>query len=201
MPPRDPAIPIELSPPLRPFRPEDAAVAAELNLAASGGLAEIAWRDMAAKTGETWQEVARRRQVERLDSGMLMVVAEGEAGAEAMLVGYPVPDEPEDPLEAPDVFRALVELENLVPGTWYLNILATVPAARRKGHGTLLLATADDIARAGGHAEISLIASDANPDALRLYDRAGYRERARRPMMKGSWDGPGENWLLLVKPL
>ena len=41
--------------------------------------------------------------------------------------------------------------------------------------------------------------SDANEGARRLYQRCGYRERARRAMIKECWKHPGENWVLLVK--
>ena len=65
------------------------------------------------------------------------------------------------------------------------------------------MAVAEDIARAGGHAEISIIVADANAPARALYAATGYVERDRRPMVKnGHGTGiPGENWLLLSKPL
>ena len=35
--------------------------------------------------------------------------------------------------------------------------------------------------------------------ARRLYERCGYRERARRAMVKEKWQHPGMEWVLLVK--
>ena len=46
---------------------------------------------------------------------------------------------------------------------------------------------------------LSIIVSDANSGARRLYERAGYQEIATRPMHKGGWENDGENWVLLIK--
>jgi hypothetical protein len=46
---------------------------------------------------------------------------------------------------------------------------------------------------------LSVIVSDANVGARRLYERSGYREIARRPMVKEGWDNAGREWVLLVK--
>jgi ribosomal protein S18 acetylase RimI-like enzyme len=51
------------------------------------------------------------------------------------------------------------------------------------------------------HPCVSIIVSDANSGARRLYRRCGYREIAKRPMVKEEWENPGEDWLLLVKSL
>ena len=47
---------------------------------------------------------------------------------------------------------------------------------------------------------MSIIVSDANTGARRLYERHGYSERASRTMVKDEWVNDGENWVLLVKP-
>ena len=190
--------PIPLSPPERPFRPDDADACARLNDIAGAGIALYAWKTNAPDGMDPWA-FGRRRQIDRMESGQMMVVTDTGAGAEAMLVGNTLGPGPEDPESVPVIFRPLVELENLVLDSWYLNIIATLPQARGKGHGTRLLALAEDIARAEGRSRISLIVSDANSLALPLYVKSGYSEQARRPMAKGDWAGPGENWLLLVK--
>ena len=48
---------------------------------------------------------------------------------------------------------------------------------------------------------MSVIVSDANPGARRLYERCGYRKAATRAMVKEGWDGEGANWMLLTKSL
>ena len=197
--PTEAACPIPLAPPLRPFRREDAAVVARLNDAASGGIVLTVWQEKAGAEGDPW-EVGRLRQIGRMEEGQIMVVVDRGQGVEAALMGNPIGPEPEDPDEA-GVFRSLIELENLVLGSWYVNVLATVETARRQGLARRLLDTAEAIARAGRHELISIIVSDANAPARALYAAKGYTEMARRPLHKGAWDGPGDDWILLTKPL
>ena len=46
---------------------------------------------------------------------------------------------------------------------------------------------------------MSLVVSDANAGARRLYERHGYSEKAMRPIVKEDWEHAGHNWVLLVK--
>ncbi len=128
------------------------------------------------------------------------MIAEAAGRPAASLIGYPLPETPE-PIgpDMPAMFVPLQELENLAPGTWYVNVLAAYPEFRGRGLGTGLLGLAERIARAGGRRGLAIIVSDGNPGARRLYERVGCREVARRAMVKDDWDNPGENWVLLVK--
>lgn len=128
-------------------------------------------------------------------------LAEVDGAVAACLLGYPA-DEPSpiDP-DTPPIFVPLLELEALAPGAWYLNVLATYADYRGKGIGSALLLKAEDIARAAGHQTISLIAEDTHQDALRLYRSKGYREIARRPLVKGDWQVDASEWILFVKPI
>src|SRR3546814_19407732 len=60
------------------------------------------------------------------------------------------------------MFRPLQELENLAPGTWYVNVLAVLPAFRNLGLGSGLLQRAEETARAGSLRGLSIIVSDSN---------------------------------------
>jgi ribosomal protein S18 acetylase RimI-like enzyme len=80
-----------------------------------------------------------------------------------------------------------------------VNVLATYPQYRGQGYGTRLLGIADRLAAATGRTGLSIIVSDANAGARRLYERCGYYELAMRPMVKERWQNPGDNWGLLVK--
>jgi ribosomal protein S18 acetylase RimI-like enzyme len=117
------------------------------------------------------------------------------------LIGYPLPDQlkPANYEEIPRMFVPLQQLEDLVPGTWYVNVLATYPGYRGHGYGAELLSIAEQLAVDAGKPGMSVIVSDANTGARRLYERHGYVQLASRPMAKESWDGPGKNWLLLEK--
>ena len=99
------------------------------------------------------------------------------------------------------MFVPLQQLEELVPGSWYVNVLATYPEFRGKGCARELMGIAERMARDCGKAALSLIVSDANAGARRLYEQLGYLECARRAMIKEEWAGPGEHWLLFMKQL
>lgn len=87
------------------------------------------------------------------------------------------------------------------PGTWYVHVLAAYPEYRGRGAGSALLGLADRLAAAAGKQVLSLIVSDTNTDARRLYESWGYREAGQRRMVKEQWQHPGANWVLLRKDL
>ncbi len=129
-------------------------------------------------------------------------LAEVDGEVAACLLGYPSALEPEpiDP-DTPPIFMPLLELENLAPGSWYLNVLATYPQHRGKGLGSALLAKAEEVTRKAGRTTISLIAEDTHHDALRLYRARGFTEVARRPVVKDDWPVEAREWILFVKTL
>ena len=109
----------------------------------------------------------------------------------AGLIGYPLPDTPEPPPDNPPaMFVPLNELEDLVPGTWYVNVLAAYPEHRGKGHGTALLGLAEQLARETHRRGMSIIVADTNTGARRLYERCGYREVAQAPHGEGGLGAP-----------
>ena len=101
----------------------------------------------------------------------------------------------------PPMFVPLQQLENLAPGSWYVNVLAAFPEFRGQGFGTALLAVAETLAAAAATAGLSIIVSDSNTGARRLYESLGYRQAARRAKVKEGWRNPGTEWVLLTKPL
>lgn len=129
-------------------------------------------------------------------------LAEVEGEVAACLLGYPAEDSP-GPIapDTPPIFVPLLELEALAPGSWYLNVLATYPQFRGQGIGRALLAHAEEVARRGGHRAISLIAADSHRDALRLYAAAGFREVARRAVVKGDWAVDAGEWILFLREI
>ena len=193
-----------VEPPFRHATPDDAHALAELINFAGEGLPLHLWERM-AEPGETAWDVGRRRA--RREEGSFSyrnaVVAEEAGRVVACLIGYPLPDQPEpiDLAQTPPMFVPLQELENLAPGTWYVNVLATYPGHRGRGHGTRLLGLAEELAAAAGSKGLSIIVSDANAGARRLYERCGHRLAAQRAMVKEGWANAGADWLLLLKPL
>lgn len=191
---------ITLQPPFRIATPLDAPVLAELVNHAGEGLPFHLWSSMAGPGEDPW-EIGRARQARKADEGHVVVIDEGD-GAIAALTGYPIAAAPAPvPADLPALFRPLQELENLAPSTWYVNALATRPAHRGRGLGGRLLALARQIAMSEHLDGLSLIVADSNEGARRLYERSGYRERARLAMVKDGWQTPGREWILLIRPL
>ena len=48
---------------------------------------------------------------------------------------------------------------------------------------------------------MSVTVSDANIGGRRLYELLGYRETARRTMVKEQWVSEGHEWILMAKVL
>jgi len=187
---------------VRPASAADADDLARLVDIAGEGLPRYLWERMAAPGESAW-DVGRARaaRVEGSFSYRNATIAEVEGKIAACLVGYPLEDEPApiDRAAMPAMFVPLQELENLAPGTWYVNVLAVYPEFQGQGIGSGLLTVAEARAREAGSRGLSIVVSDGNEGARRLYRRHGYGERAARPMVKEAWENPGENWLLLVK--
>lgn len=161
------------------------------------------WRKTVGPEGDPWalgQERAARETGNFSYSNAWLAEVEGTIAA--CLLGYGAEAEhgPIDP-DTPPIFVPLLELEALAPGSWYLNVLATYEAFRGKGLGSALLAHAEAIAAAAGHDTISLIAEDTHHDALRLYTAKGFREVARRPVVRDDWDVDATEWILFTKPV
>ena len=194
---------VKLQPPYRMATPDDARAMTELINYAGEGMPVYLRTKMADGDVSPW-EIGRQRA--RRETGgfsyLNTVVRQDGDDVVAALIGYPLADSPEpvDYDEMPGMFVPLQELEDIAAGTWYVNVLASYPECRGKGYGTDLLEIAEQLAEDTGRAGMSIIVSDANDGARRLYERCGYTETARRRMIKDDWDNRGENWVLLEKP-
>ena len=161
------------------------------------------WKKSAGKDADPW--AYGRERAARETGGFSFRnawLAEVEGEVAACLLGYAAEPEPApiDP-ETPAILVPLLELEAMAPGSWYLNVLATYEQFRGRGCGGALLSFAEEVARKAGHREISLIAEDTHQDALRLYRAKGFREVARRPVVKDDWEVAAAEWILFVKPV
>ena len=189
---------------IRAATPEDAQALVELINQAGEGLPFYLWERMAEPGEDAW-DVGRRR-ARREHGGFSYrnaTVAEAGGSIAGCLIGYELPanSEPIDYEHTPAMFVPLLELEHMVAGTWYVNVLGTYPQFRGRGVGGRLLDVAETRGRDAGLSGLSVIVSDANTGALRLYERKGYRRKAERPMIKEDWQNPGENWVLLAQDL
>jgi ribosomal protein S18 acetylase RimI-like enzyme len=180
----------------------DCADLARLVNLAGEGLPLYLWRQMAEDGEDPW-EIGRERAAR--DSGSFSfrnsVVAEVGGKIAGAIIGYPIATEPEtiDTANTPNMFVPLLELENLAAGTWYINAVAVFPEARGLGVGSKLMRHAEQRASELGLRGPSLIVSDANQGARRLYERLGYTEVARRPMISEQWESAGKFWVLMIR--
>lgn len=182
---------------------DDAHAMAELVNFAGEGLPLYLWSRMAG-AGESAWDVGRARA--RREAGGFSyrntIVREVDGRVAACLIGYPLADSPEpvDYAELPAMFVPLQELEDIASGTWYVNVLATCPEHRGRGFGRALLDIAERLERDTQRHGSSLIVADSNAGARRLYEREGYHELARRPMIKEDFEHPGSAWVLMTRP-
>ncbi len=195
---------IKLTPPHRWATAGDAKQLAELINIAGEGLPVYRWERMADAGQSAWDVGRQRAQREEGSFSFRNAVVRDEGNTVvAGLMGYPLADQPQswDRDTMPPMVVPLQELEDLAPGTWYVNVLASYAHCRGRGYGSALLGIAEELAAATGRSGMSIIVSDGNPSALRLYERAGYSHVANRTMVKEDWENPGERWLLLIKSL
>lgn len=184
---------------IRRARREDAEFLLPLIVSAGEGIPFFVWQQMAGP-GKDPRQVGRARieSEETQISYRNAWIAEIEEKRGGCLVTRTLPAVP-DPLDpaTPSLFLPLQELEDEAPGSCYVYILSVMPELRGRGIGGKLLDFAERFRTPKG---MSLIVADSNIRAKALYDRHGYREAAKRPMVKEGWDGKGEHWILMIKP-
>lgn len=119
-----------------------------------------------------------------------------------MMLAYRLPsaaDNDEDPADFPDFVRPIIELEQCVPESFYINMLAAYPRFRGLGIGSALLAKSDGQALEAGCSLITLGVFESNTGALRLYRRLGFELIESRPMVASDYHEACEI-LLLGRP-
>src|SRR5262249_51396009 len=131
-----------IKPPFRRAAIDAATALAELVNDAGEGMPLYLWGRM-AQPGETAWDVGRRRAAREAGSFSYRnaTIIEHDGQCAGCLIGYEVPDNPGPiPDGMPAMCVPLQELENLAPGSWYINVLAVRPRFRRVGLGRHLLA-------------------------------------------------------------
>jgi ribosomal protein S18 acetylase RimI-like enzyme len=169
----------------RPARKEDCRTIAELYRISSDGVADYIWRKL-AEPGEEPIEVGERRYAreDTVFSYRNCTVAERNGEVIGMLAAFPMEPDPDvsDPNEEVDpVLKPYSELER--PGSFYICGMALFPEYRGEGLGTGMLELARQQAYQRGLEELSLIVFEQNAGAKRLYERHGFREVDRLPVV------------------
>ena len=179
---------------IRDATPEDCFAIAELALIAGDGIPGFFWAD-SQKTDQTLAEAGAERA--RLPGANFSwrncLVASIDAEVAAMLLAYRLPaaaENDEDPAQFPEFVRPLVELEQCVPESFYINMLAAYPQYRGMGFGSALMGRVDALARAAGCDLVSIEVFETNAGALRLYRRFGYELQESRAMVASDYLEP-----------
>jgi ribosomal protein S18 acetylase RimI-like enzyme len=187
-----------------PFRlatPDDAPALVDFVDYAGSGMPMIVWATLAGP-GKDARAVGlgmARGQVAPI-SYRNAIVADTGAGAIGTVIGHTLPTAPQPIGEGAHAITVpWQELRNEACGNWHLVALAAYPEHRGRGLGSQMLGIADCLRQASGADGISLLVADSNTGARRLYERFGFRQAASRPMAKGSWTNPGDEWLLLIR--
>ena len=162
---------------IRSARKDDCPAIAALYSISSEGIADYIWSKL-AKPEEDILMVGRRRyeREDSLFSYQNCTVVESDGATVGMLVAFPMyidsSEKETDPVLAP---YSRLEEDN----SYYICGIALFPEHRGNGVGTRLLDLAERHAREEGFRKISLIVSEQNRGAMRLYERAGFEEVKR----------------------
>jgi ribosomal protein S18 acetylase RimI-like enzyme len=185
----------------RPAEKADCRAIAQLYSISSDGVADYVWSKLAA-SGEALVDVGARRYAREDSVFSYRNCTVATLGSEVigMLVAYPLnagcggDDSEADPVLAP--YGKLEE-----DGSYYVCGVAVFPEYRGKGIGTDFLQLAERQARQQGKRKLSLIVFAENSGAKRLYERLGYREKLREPVVPHPLIRCSGDALLMVKAL
>ena len=160
-----------------------------------------------------WEKMAERNET-AMDVGIRRIAGEGNAfsyinGRVAvehntllgMIIAYRLPDPyPTEEIPGyPDILQPLVKLEAMVPGSWYINAIATFPDHRGKGVAGQLISDSISRAHQQGCKRISLIVASENSQARRLYEHLGFGTIATLPVVPYPGCLHGGEWALMTR--
>jgi len=167
----------------RPARKDESRVIAGLFQICSGGVADYTWRTLDYPHDMDLLDIGEQRfQRENTPfSYQNCTIAELNGRLAGMAHAYVMPEPEGEDDEDPDpVLRPYGELE--IPGSFYLSGMAFLPEFRGHGMGTALLDTLRERARTESLNGLSLLVFFENRDAVRLYERYGFKTIDRRPV-------------------
>jgi len=182
----------------------DCRAIAELALMAGEGIPAYFW-EQSRQPGQAIEDVGAQNaasDTENFSWRNVHLAVNGSAVA-GMLLAYRLADaeNAEDLAAFPAFIRPLIELERCVPGSFYVNMLATYPKYRNQAVGTTLMGLADKLAANAGCSLLSVEVFEQNAGALRLYQRLGYTIVDKRPVVPHPCHPYTGDIALLTKPV
>jgi len=184
----------------RPAVKQDARRIAELYSLASDGISDYIWSKQ-ARPGDNLLDIGQKRY-ERRNTAFSYencLVAEVEGGnVVAVLLAYEM-QEDFDYVEDDPVLKPFWLLEE--PNSFYIAGLAVEASWRRRGIARILMQMAEEKCREKKMPALSLIVLEGNTIAHGFYQRLGYREVMRKPIVPHPLIHYTGDALLLVKAL
>lgn len=169
---------------IRAARKADAGDIARLYLISSDGLAAYIWSRYQTP-GMTLEDVGRARygraKSESEFSYENCTIAESGGAIAGMMHGYKMHVPAGGNQESDPILKPYAELE--LDRSFYISGLAVYETFRGQGTGTALMDVAFERAKALGLPQVSLICFERNDGAMRLYQRLGFAEIDRRPIV------------------
>lgn len=185
---------------LRPAQEDDCLAIAELALIAGDGIPGHFWAESqlpGQSLAQTGAQLAKSTSANFSYRNTLLACVDDRVAG--MLLAYRLPaaaDNDENPEDFPEFVRPLIELEQCVAESFYINMLATFPQYRGQGIGSALMQQVDRRALEAGCDLISIEVFDSNRGALQLYQRLGYELADSRPMIASDYHATGKVLLL-----
>ena len=184
----------------RPAVKQDARRIAELYSLASDGISDYIWSKQ-ARPSDNLLDIGQKRY-ERRNTAFSYencLVAEVEGGnVVAVLLAYEM-QEDFDYVEDDPVLKPFWLLEE--PNSFYIAGLAVEASWRRRGIARILMQMAEEKCREKKMPALSLIVLEGNTIAHGFYQRLGYREVMRKPIVPHPLIHYTGDALLLVKAL
>jgi len=183
---------------------EDARQLAYLINLAGEGIPDFLWSGM-TEGSETPLDVGERRASR--DEGGFSYKNARVIRQDSLVSGLIISYQLEDPYivenieEYPEVVRPLVLLESEMPGSWYVNAIATKEEFRGQGIAKCLLQEAELNAINQGIKFMSLIVASENTLAKGLYLKIGYESISSLPVVDYQGALHAGNWELMVKKM
>ena len=167
----------------RPARKEDCRTIAMLFSLSSDGVSDYIWSQMTGEGGDIIDIGQKRYENEdSVFSYKSCMIAEVNGEIAGMLIAFPMFVDPEKNYS--DTDPVLVPYEKLEEdNSYYICGVALFERFRGKGIGTEFMNIAEEKAKESGFGKLSLIVFEQNEGAKTLYERLGYAEVAREPVV------------------
>ncbi|GLQ32635.1 GNAT family N-acetyltransferase [Litoribrevibacter albus] len=185
-------------------RREDAKALAYLVDLAGEGLPRYLWSEMMTDEASPYDVGAQRAS---RDEGAFSYKHARVVCRDSRVVGMMLSYQLDDPYvvgdlkSIPKVIQPLIQLESNVPGSWYINAIATDESFRGQGIAKRLMEDAETTAQERGIHLMSLIVASENTAAKHLYQTLGYQCQASLPVILYPGSLHGGDWELMTKQI